>query len=102
MYAGRIIESGTTYDIINNPKHPYTIGLLASVPRLDKDRSEALVPINGAPPRLIDLPDRCAFFPRCTHACETCKNQGVPPLMSFDDNIHMSACWRMKGDEENA
>lgn len=102
MYAGRIIESGTTYDIINEPKHPYTIGLLASVPRLDRDRSEALVPINGVPPRLIDLPDQCTFLPRCTLACDACMKKNSPPLQRIDDAIHMAACWRMKGEGEHA
>jgi len=93
MYAGRVIESGTTADILNDPRHPYTKGLLASVPRLDHDRSEALVPIPGVPPRLINLPDHCSFCPRCSYACEACKSGKMPELRDVGSGIHRVACY---------
>ena len=96
MYAGRIIESGATRDILNDPRHPYTKGLLASVPRLDQKRDQALVPIPGAPPKLIDLPNHCSFFPRCSYACENCKNACIPELRKVDDGIHYVACHLVK------
>jgi peptide/nickel transport system ATP-binding protein len=68
MYAGRIIETATAQDIFAKPEHPYTWGLLKSIPRLDSDRSEALVPITGTPPSLINPPSGCHFHPRCAYA----------------------------------
>lgn len=73
MYAGRIIESGTTEEIITKPKHPYTMGLLNSVPKLEENDDAELIPIDGAPPSLVDLPDQCAFLPRCPYACDKCR-----------------------------
>lgn len=101
MYAGMVIESGTTYDILNKPQHPYTKGLLASVPRLDQDRGQALIPIPGAPPRLIGLPDRCRFHPRCGQACEKCMGP-APELLRVDDGIHYVACHMAEEVAENA
>lgn len=92
MYAGKVVESGTTEDILTNPKHPYTIGLLESVPKLDEEKGKDLVPIHGAPPNLAKLPDTCAFLPRCPYACETCKKQNAPSLRRVGVNEHMSAC----------
>lgn len=80
MYAGKIVESGTTEQILTHPRHPYTIGLLNSVPKLEGDKNEELVPIIGAPPVLSQLPDHCAFYPRCSYACEECKKQQKPVL----------------------
>lgn len=91
MYAGKVIESGLTRDILNNPRHPYTKGLLAAVPRLDQNREQNLVPIPGAPPQLIGLPDQCRFYPRCQFACEKCKEK-TPALKKVDDNMHYVAC----------
>ena len=93
MYAGRFVESGTTEDIITNPKHPYTVGLLKSVPRITGERTEKLVPIEGSPPSLIDLPDRCSFLPRCPYATEECANNLYPELKQVGDNDHCSACY---------
>jgi len=92
MYGGKIVEQGTAEEIYSNPKHPYTLGLLNSVPRLDRDRQETLDPIEGMPPDLIDLPVGCSFAPRCKFAYEKC-TQEVPPLESVSDD-HTSACWR--------
>jgi len=91
MYAGRIIESGTAAEIYANPKHPYTLGLLASVPRLDEPRKEKLIPIQGMPPDLIELPVGCPFRPRCTYVVDKCSEE-YPPLTTVAD-AHLSACW---------
>ncbi|WP_312880176.1 ABC transporter ATP-binding protein [Actinokineospora xionganensis] len=68
MYAGRAVEYSTAEDIFNSPQHPYTWGLLGSMPRLDRDRTERLLPIPGTPPSLINVPDGCPFNPRCAYA----------------------------------
>src|SRR4030043_138992 len=72
MYAGRIVESGTTKVIFSKPRHPYTIGLLKSVPRLEEEEGRKLVPIEGLPPNLINMPTTCAFLPRCSWKIERC------------------------------
>jgi len=92
MYAGRIIERGTARDIYTTPRHPYTLGLLASVPRLDEPRRERLAPIEGQPPDLTRLPPGCAFAPRCGYRVERCLVE-VPPLSSIGDGGHVAACW---------
>jgi oligopeptide transport system ATP-binding protein len=92
MYAGRIVETGTAEDIYLNPKHPYTIALLNSVPRLDATERVRLDAIEGLPPDLIDMPPGCAFAPRCKFAFEQC-TQEAPVLEETDPN-HTSACWR--------
>jgi oligopeptide/dipeptide ABC transporter ATP-binding protein len=91
MYAGKIVEKGTAHDIYNNPKHPYTIGLMASVPQLDQDIKKKLVPIQGQPPNLAMVPNGCAFHPRCNYAVEKCRQQ-IPKLESVDGQ-HEKACW---------
>jgi peptide/nickel transport system ATP-binding protein len=68
MYAGRAIEYGTAEDIFDRPQHPYTWGLLGSMPRIDQERTERLIPIKGSPPSLINVPPGCAFNPRCNYA----------------------------------
>jgi oligopeptide/dipeptide ABC transporter ATP-binding protein len=91
MYAGRIVEKGPVDEVLRNPQHPYTRGLVESVPRLDRPRLEELVPIHGSPPDLsADLPG-CSFRPRCPLAVDRC---GVdePPLMSSGAG-RLSACW---------
>ena len=91
MYAGRVIESGSTADILKNPAHPYTKGLMASVPRLDGDRNQKLTPIEGLPPRLDRLKDECSFLPRCPYACDACKGRPYPQFVTVGDN-HKAAC----------
>ena len=91
MYAGKIIERGTSREIYGNPRHPYTIGLLASVPRLDEPRKEQLDPIEGLPPDLIALPAGCAFRARCKFAIDRCATE-IPPLVEVSEG-HTSACW---------
>jgi len=91
MYAGKIVEKGSAHDIYDNPMHPYTIGLMASVPQLDQDVKKKLVPIQGQPPNLAFVPEGCAFHPRCNHAIERCRNE-IPKLVSVGKN-HEKACW---------
>jgi oligopeptide/dipeptide ABC transporter ATP-binding protein len=79
MYAGRIIEQGTARELYGNPRHPYTLGLLRSVPRLDEPRRNRLAPIDGQPPDLTRLPSGCAFGPRCAFRVERCTVER-PPL----------------------
>ena len=92
MYAGKIIERGEAAEIYANPRHPYTIGLLNSVPRLDLPRRAKLEPIEGQPPDLINLPSGCAFRVRCHWAVDKCATE-TPPLMPAGEN-HWSACWQ--------
>jgi oligopeptide transport system ATP-binding protein len=91
MYAGRVVESGPTEDVFAHPKHPYTWSLLRSIPRLDADRHEALKPIEGLPPDLIDLPSGCAFHPRCTFAIDRCKRDA--PALNRVGDTQLAACW---------
>jgi oligopeptide/dipeptide ABC transporter ATP-binding protein len=92
MYAGRIIEQGTARAIYTRPRHPYTLGLLRSVPRLDEPRRARLAPIDGQPPDLTRLPAGCAFAPRCPLRVERCDTE-VPPLAPVGPDGQMSACW---------
>jgi oligopeptide/dipeptide ABC transporter ATP-binding protein len=80
MYAGRIVEAGTTEDIFGDPHHPYTIKLLQCIPRLTDSKGRKLVPIEGLPPNLINMPPTCAFLPRCTSRSERCSREPWPPL----------------------
>jgi oligopeptide/dipeptide ABC transporter ATP-binding protein len=91
MYAGKIVERGLATDVYGNPRHPYTIGLLASVPRIDQRRGERLIPIDGQPPDLTMLDDGCAFRPRCRFAVARCSD-AIPTLESVGEG-HLSACW---------
>jgi oligopeptide/dipeptide ABC transporter ATP-binding protein len=95
MYAGRIVERGTAREIYANPRHPYTLGLLRSVPRLDEPRRARLAPIEGQPPDLTRLPPGCAFAPRCAFRVERCTRE-VPPLDPIDAAGHVSACWEAR------
>ena len=91
MYAGRIVESGTAKDIFGDPRHPYTIGLLKSVPRLDEPKGRKLIPITGLPPNLSNMPARCAFYPRCFKRSDTCSNKPWPDLRLISGQ-HYTAC----------
>jgi peptide/nickel transport system ATP-binding protein len=91
MYAGRIVERGTADEIFHHPQHPYTWGLLTSIPRLDNPREEELVPISGRPPSLISLPSGCHFHPRCPYLQEAHKRVD-PRLEPVNGGSHMSAC----------
>ena len=90
MYAGRIVEQASAAEIYANPRHPYTLGLLRSVPRLDEPRRARLDPIQGQPPDLTRLPPGCAFAPRCNYKVERCAE--VPGLEDVVQG-HSSACW---------
>jgi oligopeptide transport system ATP-binding protein len=91
MYAGRMVETATTEDLYANPCHPYTIGLLGSVPRLDIGRKKSLRMIKGLPPNLARLPSGCAFHPRCDWAMPICEKE-YPPMEKVGDN-HYRACF---------
>jgi len=91
MYAGKIVENGTAADIYHRPVHPYTLGLLRSVPRMDRPRSERLVPIRGQPPDLMREIEGCAYRPRCDYAVARCERD-VPPLEAVGDG-HAAACF---------
>jgi len=93
MYAGYIIERGKVRDIFKHTRHPYTQGLLGSLPRLDEAPGTKLVSIPGLPPDLIDLPKGCPFAARCIYVQERCK-QEMPPLEAAGEMEHVVACWR--------
>jgi len=93
MYAGKIVEMGTALQIYHEPKHPYTIGLLNSVPRMDLPRGQRLIPIVGSPPDLTRLDAGCSYRPRCEWRTDKCDNS-FPPLEKVREQQY-SACWRM-------
>jgi oligopeptide/dipeptide ABC transporter ATP-binding protein len=102
MYAGKAVELGSVEQIYEDPRMPYTLGLLGSLPRLDSDGTERLVPIRGAPPSLINLPPGCPFQPRCPLAAPLC-NDVEPELTVTDDSNHLAACHyssKLAGDVE--
>lgn len=92
MYAGRIVEMGSVRDIFNQPSHPYTEALLASVPKMEEDVAR-LYSIEGQPPLLHDLPPGCPFAPRCQYVMERC-HQEYPPEVDINSD-HFAACWRL-------
>jgi len=99
MYAGKIVEAGDRRDIYYGAHHPYTWGLLASIPRLnDSDVKERLSPIRGLPPSLIFVPPGCAFHPRCPHVFDRCRTE-VPDLLPADGH-HASRCHLSLADKE--
>ena len=94
MYAGYIAEAGPVHAIYGRPRHPYTLGLLGSLPRLDASTHEKLTSIEGLPPDLIALPPGCAFAPRCAYAIERCRTEN-PELMPVGKD-HSAACWNLE------
>lgn len=92
MYAGSIVEEAPSGTLYERPLHPYTWSLLGSRPRWDRERSEPLPAIRGAPPSLINLPDECAFLPRCPKAVNTCRESPAPPLTEAEAG-HRAACY---------
>ncbi len=98
MYAGQIVEKATNYDLFKDPKHPYTKGLLKSVPRFDEARGERLYSIKGQAPNLINLPECCPFFPRCDYAIEKCKIQ-YPETVDLGNRREVS-CWHYVENKE--
>ncbi|WP_394621205.1 dipeptide ABC transporter ATP-binding protein [Lentzea sp. JNUCC 0626] len=94
MYAGRAVEKGNVDEIYQQPRMPYTLGLLGSIPRLDVSEKQALVPIKGNPPSLTDLPPGCPFAPRCPMVVDAC-HTAEPPLVDVDGSVeHLAACIR--------
>ena len=91
MYGGRIVETAPARILYKFPRHPYTKGLMASIPRLDGDTRQRLVPIEGQPPNLAQLPPGCAFAARCRMATQRCHDER-PPLEAVGDN-HLKACF---------
>ena len=92
MYAGKVVETAPTDELFANPRHPYTLGLLASVPRLDEQRHSQLKTIEGSPPDLIKPPSGCPFMPRCAFARAICRTMpALDPLAGKSE--HLKACW---------
>jgi oligopeptide/dipeptide ABC transporter ATP-binding protein len=92
MYAGRVVERAPTRQLFYDPQHPYTWGLLGSIPRLDRPKQERLHTIEGTPPSLISLPQGCKFRPRCPHAFEKCTEE--PELRNrVEEHAHLDRCW---------
>jgi oligopeptide/dipeptide ABC transporter ATP-binding protein len=92
MYAGRVVERGSKRDIFYDPQHPYTWGLLGSIPRLDRPKPKKLHSIEGSPPSLINPPQGCKFRPRCPHAFEKCREE--PELKNrVEARGHLDRCW---------
>ena len=91
MYAGKIVEQGLVDDIFYRPAHPYTEGLLRSMPRVDAESYERLIPIEGTPVDMLNPPEGCPFAPRCEHAMKICL-QKMPPYVELGEG-HRSACW---------
>ena len=99
MYAGKIVEYSSTEDLFNKPLHPYTIGLMNSIPDIDEqDRSKELEVIPGSVPMLYELPEGCFFSPRCKYAKEICKKKC--PGMKDNGNGHMVRCWKYDDEWE--
>ena len=98
MYAGRVVERGSKRDIFYDPQHPYTWGLLGSIPRLDRPKPKKLHSISGMPPSLINLPRGCKFRPRCPHAFEKCDEE--PGLeQRVEQRGHLDRCWLSVDDK---
>ena len=100
MYAGKMVEQGPVDDIFYKPGHPYTMGLLRSMPRVDAESYERLIPIEGSPVDMLNPPEGCPFAPRCEHAMKVCL-QKMPPYVELGDN-HRAACWLRVQDAINA
>lgn len=101
MYAGQIVESATTSELFENPSMPYTWGLLNSVPRMDQDATDKLIPIEGSPPDLVDPPKGCRFQPRCVYARDICATD-APQLAEIPTagmGEHLARCWGMQDVE---
>ncbi len=98
MYAGHIVEKGIVNDIFYEPKHPYTVGLLESMPRIDANEYERLIPISGTPVDMLNPPSGCPFGPRCKHCMKICLRK-TPPLFAVGDD-HYSACWLLAKESE--
>jgi oligopeptide/dipeptide ABC transporter ATP-binding protein len=98
MYAGMFVETGAAEQLFARPRHPYTLGLLQSVPRLDAGRRQQLTPIEGAPRDMLSPPSECPFAPRCRFEVEESR-QAVPPLEEIEPG-HRVACFNPVPPEE--
>ncbi|MEN6478381.1 MAG: ABC transporter ATP-binding protein [Anaerolineales bacterium] len=92
MYAGYVVERAEVHEFYAHPRHPYSVGLMRSLPRLDEETRTKLIPIEGLPPDLIALPLGCPFYARCSHRVERCLDE-MPPLREVGPNDHIVACW---------
>jgi len=92
MYSGHVVEYAPVMDLYDDTRHPYTLGLLASLPEVEEDTRVELETVRGTPPDLTNLPPGCPFAPRCNYVIEKCRDQN-PPLMAMDKEDHLSACW---------
>ena len=100
MYGGLIMEEGSAEQIFYNPTHPYTMGLLDSIPRVDGGNNERLKPIPGTPPNLVNPPKGCPFSTRCAHCMNIC-NEELPPFFDVEDG-HRSMCWLLHEEAKGA
>ncbi len=91
MYAGYFVEEAAVTDLFDDPRHPYTLGLLRSIPRIDRERTTSLTPIEGSPPDLLHLPAGCPFAPRCRYALSRCQGE-LPPLVEHAPGRRVR-CW---------
>ncbi len=98
MYTGHVVEYSTAYEVFTNPKHPYTQGLIASIPDVGETVSEELYAIPGNVPMLSDLPSGCPFNPRCPHAKDICRTMRPPMEPADGDENHVVACWMFSED----
>jgi peptide/nickel transport system ATP-binding protein len=95
MYLGRIVERGSASQVLERPAHPYTQGLIASLPRLDMPPGERLIPIQGTVPSLAAIPAGCRFHTRCPHVMDVCRRE--EPGMRATEDRHEAACWLIEG-----
>lgn len=100
MYSGFMVETAPVRDLYKHTSHPYTLGLLESLPKVDATGKERLIPIEGLPPDLLQEPTHCPFAPRCRYAIDKCWEEN-PPLLAVGPN-HSSACWRWEDVREDA
>ena len=91
MYAGYVVEENRTENLFSQPAHPYTLGLLTSIPRVDKQTDKKLFTIKGTPPNLVNLPDVCPFYPRCERMLPVCKEK--MPELKMITSEHRLACY---------
>ena len=96
MYGGLIMEEASILDVFEHPMHPYTMGLLASIPDINQDKSKKLRPIIGSPPDMIHPPEGCPFAPRCPYACRICLSE-IPSVFEVAEG-HNSRCWLLAED----
>jgi len=97
MYLGRIVERGSVAQVLERPAHPYTQGLIASLPRLDMPHGERLIPIQGTVPSLAAIPSGCRFHTRCPHVMDICRRE--EPTMRSREGGHEAACWLIEGPQ---